>query len=89
MERVLYQTRNQSNQDPLNYPIRLNNKLAHLMTLSSIGDYQPTKQALRFKEEVFKEIDAAISDFDTILTTLIPEFNRQVKEANIDAVKVE
>jgi photosystem II stability/assembly factor-like uncharacterized protein len=89
VERVLYQTRNQSNQDPLNYPIRLNNKLAHLMTLSSIGDYQPTEQALRFKEEVFKEIDAAISDFDTILTTLIPEFNRQVKEANIDAVKVE
>ena len=30
VEEALYQTKNQSNQDPLNYPIRLNNKLAAL-----------------------------------------------------------
>jgi hypothetical protein len=30
IEEALYQTKNQSNQDPLNYPIRLNNKLASL-----------------------------------------------------------
>ena len=30
IEEALYQTKNQSNQDPLNYPIRLNNKLAAL-----------------------------------------------------------
>jgi hypothetical protein len=30
IEETLYQTKNRSGQDPLNYPIRLNNKLAHL-----------------------------------------------------------
>ena len=30
IEETLYQTKNQSNQDPLNFPIRLNNKLAAL-----------------------------------------------------------
>jgi hypothetical protein len=86
VEETLYQTRNQSGQDPLNFPIRLNNKLAHLMTLTSIGDYQPTEQALKFKNEVFVEIDAAITEFDRIKTVLIPELNRLVREAAIDAV---
>jgi hypothetical protein len=89
VEETLYQTKNQSRQDPLNYPIKLNNKLGHLMTLTSIGNYQPTSQAIQFKKEVFQDIDTAIEEFETIASTLIPEFNRMVKEADIDAVSIE
>ncbi|MEM7108639.1 MAG: glycosyl hydrolase, partial [Bacteroidota bacterium] len=45
IEEALYQTKNQSGQDPLNFPIRLNNKLGHLNSLMAMGDYKPTKQA--------------------------------------------
>ena len=89
VEEALYQTKNQSRQDPLNYPIRLNNKLGHLMTLSSIGEYQPTEQAIAFKEEVFEEIDAAIKEFDRIREQMIPELNQMVKEADIKAVTMD
>jgi S-adenosylmethionine hydrolase len=89
VEEALYQTKNQSRQDPLNYPIKLNNKLGHLMTLSSIGDYQPTEQAIAFKEEVFKEIDAAIEEFDRIREQMIPELNQMAREADIKAVTMD
>ncbi|HRI29017.1 MAG TPA: hypothetical protein PK715_13235, partial [Chitinophagales bacterium] len=41
VEETLYQTKNRSGQDPLNFPIRLNNKLAHLNALI-YADYPPT-----------------------------------------------
>ncbi len=89
VEEALYQTKNQSRQDPLNYPIKLNNKLGHLMTLTSIGDYQPTAQAIAFKQEVFGQIDAAIDEFDRIREQMIPELNQMVKEADIKAVSMD
>ena len=56
VEETLYQTKSKSNQDPLNFPIRLNNKLAHLNSLTRIGSYAPTQQAIDFKNEINKKI---------------------------------
>jgi photosystem II stability/assembly factor-like uncharacterized protein len=89
VEEALYQTKNQSRQDPLNYPIKLNNKLGHLMTLSSIGDYQPTEQAIAFKEVVFEEIDTAIAEFNRIREQMIPKLNQMAKDADIKAVMMD
>ena len=44
IEETLYQTQNRSNQDPLNFPIRLTNKLGHLNRLITIDDFPPTAQ---------------------------------------------
>ncbi len=88
VEGVLYQTKNKSDQDPLNYPIRLNNKLAHLMWLSSIGDYQPTEQALDFNREVTGEIDRALRELDEILDKDVPAFNKAVLDAGIKPVMI-
>jgi len=41
VEGVIYQVRNQANQDPLNFPIRVNNRLANLMSMSERGDGRP------------------------------------------------
>ena len=41
-ERALYQTKNESRQDPLNFPIRLNDKLAGVMFGAAFGDNPPT-----------------------------------------------
>jgi uncharacterized coiled-coil protein SlyX len=89
VEEALYQTKNQSRQDPLNYPIKLNNKLGHLMTLSSIGDYQPTEQAIAFKEVVFEEIDTAIAEWNRIREQMIPKLNQMAKDADIKAVMMD
>lgn len=42
VEQDVYQVRNQSNQDPLNFPIKVNNRLATLMSMAERGDGRPT-----------------------------------------------
>lgn len=86
IEEALYQTKNQSNQDPLNFPIRLNNKLGHLNSLEAMGDFRPTMQAEAFRKEVTAEIDKYLSQFQTVLENEIPKFNQLVKDKSLDAV---
>jgi hypothetical protein len=42
VEENIYQVRNQSGQDPLNFPIKVNNRLATLMSMAERGDGPPT-----------------------------------------------
>ena len=69
--------------------IRLNNKLAHLMSLAAMGDYEPTDQAIAFKEEVIAEIDRQLSLLSDIKSNRIPEVNKMVKKSSIEAIMVE
>ena len=41
VEADIYQVRNRSNQDPLNFPIKVNNRLANLLSMSERGDGRP------------------------------------------------
>jgi len=86
IEEALYQTRNQSRQDPLNYPIRLNNKLASLASTVSVGSSRPTNQAILVKKEIIKEIDVCIQDFINLKRTDIQDLNKRVIEAGIPSI---
>ncbi len=89
VEKALYQTQNQSGQDPLNYPIKLANKLAHLNSLAGMGDFRPTEQAYAVKAEMTEKINEQLSTFYTLKEKEIPAFNRMVKEAAVDAIIIE
>lgn len=89
IENNLYQTKSKSNQDPLNFPIRLNNKLGHLNALTSIGNYKPTSQAIAFKNEVIKQIDKELTELDKLFKTDIIELNKKVKESAIDLIQLD
>ena len=41
VEANIYQVQNQAGQDPLNFPIKVNNRLANLMSMSERGDGRP------------------------------------------------
>lgn len=88
IEETLYQTKNESGQDPLNFPIRLNNKVGALGSLTSYGDNRPTDQSKAFYQEVAGKIDAQTNQLKVILNEKIAEFNRIVYESKIDAVKL-
>ena len=88
VEEALYQTKNRSGQDPLNFPIRLNNKLAHLGSLAGYGDYAPADQFEAFRKEVTEMIDAELAKWEKIKKEEIPAFNKMVKEADIPAVSL-
>ena len=71
IEKTLYQTQNKSGQDPLNFPIRLNNKLAHLSSVVGNGDYKPTDQAEEVKVELVTKIDEQLVRFKKLEQTQI------------------
>ena len=89
IEENLYQTKSKSGQDPLNFPIRLNNKLGHLNSLTRIGNYAPTQQAIDFKNEITKDIDAELSKLYLIFNIRVKELNKKVKESNIDLIQLD
>ena len=86
IEKALYQTKNRSGQDPLNYPIKLTNKLAHLNSLNGRGDFPPTKQSYEVKETITKQIEEQLGKFEAIKENELPAFNRMVKEKAVDAI---
>ncbi|MCF8261686.1 MAG: hypothetical protein K9J12_12990 [Melioribacteraceae bacterium] len=89
IEKVLYQTKNESAQDPLNFPIRLNDKLAAVASGVSYGDNKPTDQSYEVRRELYEQIDKKLLEFDEIIKHEVPKFNMLVKEANIPAVKID
>src|SRR6185503_10841893 len=58
VEESLYQTKNRSSQDPLNFPIRLNNKLAALAGVVQGADARPTDQSYAVYDDLVGQIDA-------------------------------
>ncbi|MCA1592526.1 MAG: glycosyl hydrolase [Acidobacteria bacterium] len=88
VEEELYQTKNQSSQDPLNFPIRLNNKLAALASIVASADAPPTVQSYALYEELVTQIDAQLQKFNALMTNDLKAFNRLVREQDIPAVIV-
>ena len=88
IEETLYQTKNRSGQDPLNFPIRLNNKLAHLNSLMGMGDYPPTAQAVEVRDELIEGVDAELKIWEQVKGEMLTEFNRLVRELRVDAVRL-
>ncbi len=86
VEEALYQTKNRSGQDPLNYPIRLTNKLASVASLVGYGEYPPTEQAMAVKNELTPLIDAELAKYRQLKETELPAFNAMVRDQGIEAV---
>ena len=87
VEEALYQTRNRSGQDPLNYPIQLTNKLAHLNSLTGIGDFRPTEQAYAVKQEMEQRIDAELAKYLEVINVDIPQLNELIRENRVDVIQ--
>ena len=88
VEESLYQTKNRSSQDPLNFPIRLNNKLAALAGVVQSADTAPTDQSYAVYDELVVQIDAQLAKLAQIMKTDVPAFNQLVRDQNVPAVTV-
>jgi photosystem II stability/assembly factor-like uncharacterized protein len=86
IEEALYQTKNQSAQDPLNFPIRLNNKLTSLAGTVAAGDFRPTDQAAAVKKELFTEVDPQLARFRELLQSDLPRLNAQLRQMDVPAI---
>ncbi|HEU4884399.1 MAG TPA: hypothetical protein VFT45_19235, partial [Longimicrobium sp.] len=86
IEERLYQVRNQSSQDPLNYPIRLNNKLAALMSHVEEAEAAPTEQSYQVFQELSTQLDRELSALNGIWTQDLEAFNRLLRAKRLPAV---
>ena len=76
IEGEIYQYRNRSSQDPLNYPIRLNNKLAALQGVVEAGDGAPTAQSVAVFEELSGRLDEQLRRVEAAVAGEVAAFNR-------------
>ncbi len=84
IEKALYQTQNRSNQDPLNFPIKLTNKLGHLNSLVGMGDFPPTAQDIQVKNELSEQIKTQLEAFDKLLSEDIKAFNQAFNSTGLN-----
>jgi len=89
IEEALYQTKNRSGQDPLNYPVRLNNKLAALNNEVDGGDYRPTQQVREVYKEVVDKIDFQLDQLNKVMNEKVPKFNELIKQKQVNAVTID
>ena len=89
VEKALYQTQNRSGQDPLNFPIRLTNKLAHLNSLVSLDDFGPTEQDRAVQQELTAAIEFQLKEFNTLVDQEIATFNQAFNEKQLKFLQLD
>ena len=87
VEEALYQTKNRSPQDPLNFPVRLNDKLNALAgSAGGLGDSRPTDQAIQVKTELTRALDAELAKLADIFTKDLPALNEMARSEGVATV---
>jgi photosystem II stability/assembly factor-like uncharacterized protein len=88
VEEALYQTKSRASEDPLNFPVKLNNKLAALLADLESADAEPTSAEGQVYESIATEINAQLKTWSQIMDVKIPTFNKDVRDADVPAVTI-
>ncbi len=89
IEEDLYQTKNQSGQDPLNFPIKLNNRFNALQRSIENGDARPTDAAYVVYDELTQELDSHISKLNSTLEKELPKINTILANNGISTIEAQ
>jgi hypothetical protein len=84
IEKALYQTQNRSNQDPLNFPIRLTNKLGHLNRLVTTNDFPPTDQDEEVRKYLTGQVEEHLKEYNKLISEELEAFNTAFAKLNLD-----
>ncbi|MFQ5704752.1 MAG: glycosyl hydrolase [Gemmatimonadales bacterium] len=86
IEMELYQVKNRSGQDPLNFPIKLNNRLASLRRSVERGDARPTDAAYVVFKELSGELDVQLTKLAAVFEEDLPRLNRRLTQKKLKAI---
>jgi len=86
IEGEIYQYRNQSSQDPLNFPIKLNNKIAALAGVIESAEARPTDQTRAVLAELSAQLDTQLAALDGVVAGEAGQFNRSLARARLEPV---
>ncbi len=88
IEEALYQTKAKSSQDVLNYPIRLNDKLAGLFGVVNSGMNAPSQQARDVYADLGAQADVQLNRLKKIITDDVPKFNQLIRDKQLPVISV-
>lgn len=89
IELDLYQVQNQSGQDPLNFPIKLNNRLASLRRSVENGQAKPTDAAYVVFDELSNELKGHMEKLDAVLATDLEKVNGMLAAQGGNKIKTD
>ena len=86
IEEALHQTKAKSDQDVLNYPIRLDDKLAGLYKFASSGNTAPAQQGKETFAELSAQTDVQLNKLKQLLEEELPKLNQQIRDKSLPAI---
>src|SRR6266850_584452 len=89
IEGEIYQVKLQSSQDPLNFPIKLNNKIAALQGVIESADVKPSEQAYSVFRTLSNGLDEQLGKLDTGVKTKMPPINQLLQRQKLEPIKAE
>ena len=87
VEGEIYQVRNESNQDPLNFPIKLNNKLASLLGIIESAEARPTAQVYEVFEMLSGQLDTELQQLTLIIQQDLARLNELLRSLGMDPIE--
>ena len=88
VEGEMYQVKNQSSQDPLNFPIKLNNKIAALQGIIESADAKPTEASREVFKMLSDKLDVQLARMDAAIKTELPKLVAMLQKQRLDTVTV-
>ncbi|MDP2959287.1 MAG: hypothetical protein Q8N53_22900, partial [Longimicrobiales bacterium] len=73
-------------QDPLNYPIMLNNKIAALLNLVEGTESRPTDQSYTVFEMLSGQLDGELEQMNLVITQDLARLNELLRQLGLDPI---
>jgi hypothetical protein len=86
VEGEVYQVQNRSNQDPLNYPIKLNNKIAALQNLVEGAESRPTEQSYAVFENLSGQLEGELEQMNLVIQQDLARLNELLRELGLEPI---
>ncbi len=89
VEEAIYQVRNQSGQDPLNFPIKINNRLATLLQTVTTGEGKPIGAARPIFTDLSGELKVETDRLAKVLADDLTKLNAELKRLGLEPVSLQ
>ena len=86
IEEALHQTKAKSDQDVLNFPIRLDDKLSGLYDFASSGNTAPAQQGKETFAELSGQTDVQLNKLKQLLDEELPKLNQLIRDKSLPLI---
>ena len=88
IEEKIYQTKNESSQDILNYPPRLDNKILDVLSTVQSADARPTDGSIELFRNLRAELDGYLAELDGVISEQVAALNQLVRDKAAPAILI-